>query len=333
MRLEGNKKKIFAAAIIVIPLVLLAAFFVLELRSPGGAEAAEVRIFEVKAGDGFRKIVDGLAVEKLIRSKTAFKVLSLITGSAMDLKPGVYELNSAMTAVDILAELVSGSHKEVEITIPDGANIYDVERELSGAGIIKVGSLVEINSSEQIEGKLLPDTYKFFTNSEVQDVVDKFLNNFNSKIAALLGNDAGGRGISKSDLILASIIQKEVPDFKDQQIIAGILKKRLEVGMPLQVDATICYVKEISAYPKDSSCYPLAALDFKKDSPYNTYLYKGLPPGPIGSPGISAINAALNPEKSSYWFYLSDRSTGKTIFSETLDAHEQNRVKYLGSKK
>jgi UPF0755 protein len=106
------------------------------------------------------------------------------------------------------------------------------------------------------------------------------------------------------------------------------MKKRMNVGMKLQMDATLCYMKEVVAQAP-LPCYPLTSLDFKYDSPYNTYLYKGLPPGPIGNPGTSSIRAALNPRPSPYWFYLSDPLTKRTVFSETLDEHEDNRVKYL----
>ena len=108
--------------------------------------------------------------------------------------------------------------------------------------------------------------------------------------------------------------------------------------MPLDVDATVCYAKLLenqasrpAASQVAQACYPLTALDFKIDSPYNTYLYRGLPPGPIGNPGVSAIMAAIHPVVSPYWYYLSDPKTGKTIFAKTLDEQTQNRVKYLGS--
>jgi UPF0755 protein len=138
-----------------------------------------------------------------------------------------------------------------------------------------------------------------------------------------LDRDAGN---FSRNLILASLLEREVSDFKDRQIVAGILLKRLGVGMPLQVDATICYIKKSEG---QEDCYPLQPADFKKDSPYNTYVNRGLPAGPIGNPGRAAIEAAMSPQKSAYWYYLSDPETGKTIFSETLDTHAANRVKYL----
>jgi UPF0755 protein len=159
-------------------------------------------------------------------------------------------------------------------------------------------------------------------------VVGEFTDNFNVKALPLLNADSKN---AQRDLILASILEKEVPSSTDQKLIAGILLKRLAAGMPLDVDATVCYAKLLENPSPAASCYPLTALDFKIDSPYNTYLYRGLPPGPIGNPGVSAIVAAIDPVSSPYWYYLSDPKTGKTIFAKTLDEQTQNRVKYLGS--
>ena len=129
------------------------------------------------------------------------------------------------------------------------------------------------------------------------------------------------------EALVKAVVEKEVPNMEDRRIVAGIIYRRLAIGMPLQIDATICYIKEVAN--KTSTCYPLSDFDFKVDSPYNTYLYRGVPAGAISNPGISAIEAVINPVKTSYLFYLSDPVTKKTIFSETLDRHAQNRVKYL----
>ncbi|MGB9608998.1 MAG: endolytic transglycosylase MltG, partial [Minisyncoccia bacterium] len=131
-----------------------------------------------------------------------------------------------------------------------------------------------------------------------------------------------------STLILASMLEKEAPFFEDQKIIAGILLKRLKLNMPLQVDATICYIK-ILKNKGSISCLPLNPLDFKINSPYNTYTNKGLPSAPISNPSVQAVLAALNPVESKYLYYLSDPKTKKTIFSQTLKEHNQNILKYL----
>jgi UPF0755 protein len=210
------------------------------------------------------------------------------------------------------------------VTIPEGSSIYDIDKILSENYVMASGKFVEYVEGKNLEGKLFPDTYEFFVNSDAEEVVKKMEENFVLKVGKLLDLS------KKSDfekLIVASLIEKEVPSLEDRKVVAGIIYKRLAIGMPLQIDATICYIKEMKT--KTSACYPLSDFDFKVDSPYNTYLYRGLPAGAISNPGITAIEAVMNPVKTNYLFYLSDPVTKKTIFSETLDRHAQNRVKYL----
>jgi UPF0755 protein len=214
---------------------------------------------------------------------------------------------------------------EVEVTIPEGSTIYDIDRILSGAGVISQGVLINSTSSLALEGTLFPDTYYFFPSSTVGDVVQKMEDDFAVKAEPLLVS--AGQNAS-SDLILASIVQKEVASLTDQAIVAGILEKRLAMGIPLDVDASICYIKQ-QEYPTSTGACSLDAADFKIDSPYNTYLYRGLPPGPIGNPGAQAIEATLNPVSSTYLYYLSDPKTGETIYAATLGQQEANQKKYL----
>ncbi len=325
-----KRKQIIVGGSICVVIVLLAGLFSY-LLAPAGNESRQRQILlEIKPGDGYKKIISTLGSKGLIRSQGAFTVLSLMTGLATSLKPGLYRLHPGMTSGEILSKLVAGSRKEVSVTVIEGYSVYDIDRLLSASGVLKLGEIVEANKKSFLEGRLFPDTYRFFTDSTVDEVVGKFLETFKSKTGPIFSGNGTSSALS---LILASLVEKEVPDFEDRKIIAGILKKRLEVGMPLQVDATICYIKEARFYPSPGNCYPLSPLDFKIESPYNTYLHMGFPLGPIGNPSLSAIVAVLHPKSSPYWYYLSDPATRKTIFSRDLDEHEGNRVKYLGSKK
>ena len=214
---------------------------------------------------------------------------------------------------------------EVAVTIPEGSTIYDIDRILSSAGATQQGELIASTSLLAQEGMLFPDTYYFFPSSTVSEVVKKMEDNFNVKAEPELAR-AGEN--AKQDLIIASIVQKEVASSADQAIVAGILEKRLAQGIPLDVDASICYIKQ-QEHPTSTGACSLTAADLKVDSPYNTYLYRGLPPGPIGNPGAQAIEAALNPQSSTYFYYLSDLKTGETIYATTLQQQEANQRKYL----
>ncbi len=281
------------------------------------------KIFEISSGEGFLTIANRLDAEKLIRSKTAFEIYSIATGSAGRIKPGIYELSAGSNTPKIIG-LLTESSGEIEVMILDGASVYDIDILLSRKKVLPAGFLVSFAMKNDIEGKLYPDTYKFSEHSTIKAITDKFLENFRAKAEPALNQDPADY---KKNLILASLVQREVSDENDSRIVAGILKKRLSTGMKLDVDATICYLKKV--IKGQFNCYPLETSDFKIESTYNTYLHAGLPPGPIGSPNRAAINAVMNPLSSPYWFYLSDPKTGKTIFSKTLEEQSANRRIYL----
>ena len=171
-----------------------------------------------------------------------------------------------------------------------------------------------------LEGFLFPDTYEISGGINCDDFIITMLSNFERKITPELKNQMQKKEKSVFEIItMASMLEKEVRTLNDKKIASGILWKRIEVGMPLQLDATINYIT-------GKSDPAVAIKDTKIDSPYNTYKYKGLPKGPISNPGMDSIIAAINPEDSPYWFYLSD---GRTIFSKTFEEHTVNKAKYL----
>ena len=315
------------ALLIATTTIVLSAIFLFPLN-PATQGVSQTQDFEIGEGEGFLSISHRLKDGGFIRSVYAFELLAFITGSADEFKPGVYAINPSRGSFDILKELVAGPHREVSVRIYEGASVYEIDKLLEGLSIIEKGKLVNLAAGKKLEGRLFPDTYRFFKKSGAEDIAKKFLENFSVKTAGMF--EGYGEEDIKDILIMASLVEKEVPRHEDRKIVAGIIKKRLKVGMPLQVDATICYIKRIREYPELNGCHPLSRLDFGIDSAYNTYLYKGLPPGPIGNPGVSAISAVIDSSPSSYWFYLSDPETQATIFSGSLDEHNDNRAKYLG---
>lgn len=304
-------------------LVGFAFWFNVSIRAaemPGGKI-----IFSLRDGEGFKDVADELERAHAVRSALAAKIYFVFSGAARRLQPGKYLLVSGVSTGEIARILSGGARQEMKVTIPEGSSIYDIDEILSKNYVVKSGEFLSyINqSTTTLEGRLFPDTYKFFIESAPSEVARKMLSNFDLKAKPLLPGDEAK---ANDTLVLASILEKEVRTPEDQRMAAGILLKRLKVGMPLQVDAAICYIKRQRG---GDSCYPLTSVDFQVKSPYNTYLNKGLPPHPIGNPGQSAIAAALDPTRSAYWFYLSDPATGKTIWSESLDKHSGNRVQYL----
>lgn len=288
---------------------------------------AEPRIFSVRPGDGFRAIADNLEHAHLIRSSAAFAVLAIVRGDARSLKTGDYEFSPSMSMGEILFSLKNGSHRDALIVVPEGASAFEIDALLARAHVLSAGEFLGVVNAGKFEGKMFPDTYRFFLRSMPDAVAETFLRNFEAKAAPILADDPKR---ARENLIIASLLEREVPGDEDRALVSGILKKRLASGMPLQADASICYIKRArSGFRPGENCYPLTPLDFKVDSPYNTYLYKGLPPEPIGNPGASALYAAVHPRSSPFWFYLSDPVTKKTVFSKTFEEHSAQRSEYL----
>ena len=293
--------------------------------------------FSVRPGMSVQEIAQALENEQVIRSKDAFRIYSLLSGKAVSFQPGVYTIGPEQSTREIVAILTTGP-LEVEVLITPGMTMLEAEDILVASRVLDEGDLTEfpidtirghypfLGDNKTLEGFLFPDTYRFYPHSDPTLVVGKFLDNFEAKAGGLL---TGLRNTENNDtihwLILASILEKEVTNENEAQTVAGILEKRLAIGMPLQVDASIIYAK----CKRFISCPALTRADFRTESQYNTYLHKGLPPTPISNPGIDAISAARSPVRSNYLYYLSDPLTKRTIFSKTFDEHNANRIKYL----
>lgn len=209
---------------------------------------------------------------------------------------------------------------EITITIPEGLNARQIGDLLEKKGLF-AGSVFVAEAGRE-EGFLFPDTYRFYKDAKPADVISKMKENFNKKLTRdILDEIAAQKQTLKNIITMASILEEEVRGEEDMKIVAGILWKRIDRGMGLNVDAALTYVLgKTSAELTDG--------DLKYDSPYNTYLYRGLPPTPISNPGLSTINAALNPTTSKYFYYLTGKD-GKTYYAETLEGHTLNKRKYL----
>jgi len=320
-------------------LIIILAYFFYNLepvQTENSVVGDDVKYFKVTKGDGFKLISARLSQEKLIKSITVFKIYSLLTGNAQKFQPGVYELTSAMSVPHIVNTFVKGGENEETVVIAEGFSLKDVDFVLAGAGVIKAGSLANFDFSElknvypflqnisSLEGFLFPDTYRLERDSASEDVVRIFLDNFEKKAWSLLKENKNWY----ENLILASILEREVISFDDRQIVAGILLKRIRLDIPMQVDASISYAK---CEGKTLNCDRalIVKADLSLSSPYNSYQKLGWTPTPITNPGQSAIKAALSPNSSRYMYYLSAKNTKETMFSETLEEHNEKRAKYL----
>jgi UPF0755 protein len=242
-----------------------------------------------------------------------------------------------MTIPQMVEKFVKGGVIKEKITILEGWNKKEIAKYLEEKGILngeeflektkliywkeKYDFLKEIESPD-LEGFLFPDTYFLEKGIGAEKIISMMLDNFNKKLTPELKKEISLQKKTIFEIVtMASMIEKEVKTFEDKKIVSGILWKRLENKIPLQVDSTITFITG-----KKTTQIPLEDLEI--DSPYNTYKYLGLPPGPISNPGLDSILATIYPEKSDFWYYLSTPD-GKTIFSKTLEEHNIAKAKYL----
>jgi UPF0755 protein len=274
----------------------------------------------------FNQAVQTLKEKGIIKDANAAKFLGLVNGSRSSVKEGTYEFQPGMSLGDALSTLKKPSLRMVRI--PEGRWIARVAKQLEEKGVVKADDYIAATKDisqyaqmgvpiegESLEGFLYPDTYNVPPGSDATFLVRRQLLNFAQRTSKLR--------LTKENvhrtLTIASMLELEAASTSERKMISGVIKNRLSKGMKLQVDATVNYGMQLWR--------PLFYKDYTSvKSPYNTYLYKGLPPGPICSPSKSSIEAALEPSKHSYLFYIT-MPDGVTLFSATYAEHLKNVAK------
>ena len=300
-----SKAKILIAAIIFFVLAGFSGYFF--LSAPKDFPSGETIVIE--KGTGLAEISGKLKKEGFIKNKYAFALYARVFNKSKKIKYGKYLFNEPVSIFSLLSRFTKGEFgfKPVKVTVAEGLTAKKISELFGDFENFDKEEFLE--KTVNMEGYLFPDTYLFLLFAETEQIIGTMTDNFKKK--------AGDVG--KDIVIMASLIEKEVPDSDDRKIVSGILWKRLELGMALQVDAVFPYITGEQKVLLD---------DLKIDSPYNTYLHKGLPPGPISNPGLDAIEAAKNPKESPYLYYLSGQDS-KTHFAKTFSEHLRNKEKYL----
>jgi UPF0755 protein len=285
----------------------------------------------IERGMNAEQIAGVLKERNIIRSKLFFVWAAYFGGVHNRLAAGSFTFEEPLSLFGVLDRLLQ-AQPEITILVTEGMNIKDIQTVLMSEKMQAASRFVEVarNSAGLIpsvprdislEGFLFPDTYRFYKSAAAEEVVDTMLDNFFKKIEPLKGDIENKKKTLFEIIIMASIIEKEAKHKIDLAIISGILWKRISINMPLQTDATLFYERG-----KTSS--ELTVDDLKSASPYNTYINKGLPLGPIGNPGIDAIRAAIHPEDSDYIYYLSD-GDGIMHYAKTFEEHKRNKARYI----
>jgi len=298
------------------------------LLPAGGSRVVIVQMpRDASAGD----IGQILAARGVIRSAFGFRLLARVAGNSASLKPGAYKLSPSMAPLAVLGKISKGDAYALWITCPEGFTIRRIgERlEAEGAGdaerfynLARFGGASFPTSfphpSDSLEGYLFPDTYLAPVGEPEEKFIQEMLACFERKVAVPLAADISASGMSLHEIItLASLIEREAKIPKDRPLVSAVLHNRLAKNMRLECDATVLYAL---GRHKNRVLY----RDLSIDSPYNTYRYAGLPPGPIANPGLDSIKAALHPARVDYLYYVA-RGDGSHIFSRTFADHQRAR--------
>lgn len=285
---------------------------------------SEQKLVLIERGKGVSTIAEVLEQEGVITQPLLFKIAARLSDS---LKAGEYEFPAQVSMAEVMRMMVEGEVYDRKITIPEGLTSYQIVKLLNAREDLE-GEVTELPK----EGSLLPNTYHFVKGESVQDKIDQMQSAMTETIDELWEKRASNLPIKTKEeaLILASIVEKETGVAGERKRVAGVFINRLRKGMALQTDPTVIYAITMGKM-KDDGKGPLGRRllrkDLQIDSPYNTYKYPGLPPGPIANPGRAAIKATLNPEEHEYIYFVAD-GTGGHAFGKTLAEHNRNVAKW-----
>jgi UPF0755 protein len=294
--------------------------------SPVDPKNKEKITFVIPKGRPISQIAEDLEKEHLIRNAFHFKVMTYLSGTTKRIQAGSHQLSPSMTSSEIAEALTKGTNDQW-VTIVEGLRQEQIGELLTTKGFaIDPKVWQQTVKSRKLEGRLFPDSYLFPAGADQETILGIIGKNFEKKVLTGLKEDLSKSRLSLEEILtMASIVEREARGDEDRKIVAGILLKRWQNSWPLQVDATIQYAV---ASPKDWWPKTLTPNHLSTKSPYNTYLYKELPPGPICNPGLSSIKAVLNPKATSYWFYIS-APDGTMHYAQTDEQHADNIQKYL----
>lgn len=302
---------------------------------------SEPKTVVIEKGDNALVVGEKLSKEDIVSGKYYLAFYLWRKGDLHGVVAGTYEFSPGLKIPEV-ARIITGGQvasTRIKLTFPEGWTNKDMAERLDANGYSGNDFLALANDPTQelkdkfvflrgipkgksLEGYLFPDTYYFAKDATSQEIIEKMLKNFSAKISQTMIDEISSQDKTLYDVItMASIVEGEVSSDDDRRVVAGLFWNRLEIGQALQSDATLEYVLKTKKFQH-------SLAETKIDSPYNTYQNKGLPPGPVCNPGLSAIAAAIHPQDTQYNYFLSDPKTGMTVFSRTFEEHVANKQKY-----
>ena len=281
----------------------------------------------VTPGSTTARIGRDLEQAGVVRSRFAFELVRLLKRGT--LKAGVYRFDHPAPVLEVYARIERGDVYTVSVTIPEGANIFDIGTRLQQAGIgtrrrfllaavEEVGLVRDLDpDAKSLEGYLFPDTYRFSPNATDSEVAEAMVRRFR-KVAAELGLKKNVHRV----VTIASLVERETAINPERPLVASVFENRLAKNMPLMSDPSVIYGLELEGRWRGA----IHQSDLSSDTAYNTYVHAGLPPGPVANPGIRSLRAAMNPAKTDYLYFVAAGANpqGRSLFASTLEQHHRD---------
>jgi len=328
------KKILVSLSIVSVVLCLIFAVALYNFANSPSSDAESFSILDIKPGMTLRQVTGQLESLQLVSNRSTFLLLTYIQGKQDQIRAGEYRLSPTMPPQEILSVITEGRSILHTLTIPEGYHILEIAKSLEDAGLADGKTFIqetrnpsllqELNLPvDTLEGYLYPETYRFSKNTTEQQMVRKMVDTFKARAyTPELLEKAKSLNMTFHEVVtLASLIEKETGLASERELISSVFHNRLRKRMRLQTDPTVIYAM---AAQFDGN---IRKKDLKIDSPYNTYVHKGLPPGPIASPGLESILAALSPVSSNKLYFVS-RQDGSHEFSSNLEDHNRAVRKY-----
>jgi UPF0755 protein len=300
-------------------------------RGYPGAE----QFVDIPSGAGTRVIGERLVKAGVVPDQTTYGVALWLNGKARRLKAGEYRFDRPMTPLDVVDKIARGEVYVINVTFPEGLTIAEMAQIFESHGFPSRAALIEaakdptpirglVATAPDLEGYLFPDTYPLSRHTDGPQLVRLMVARFEHAFTPALRAAADAHGLSIAQVVtLASMVEKETARPEERPLVAAVYENRLRIGMGLQCDPTVIYaLARVGKYTGN-----LRRDDLYFDSPYNTYRYRGLPPGPIASPGLASLEAVVHPADVDFLYFVS-RNDGTHQFSSTLAEHNENVFKY-----
>ena len=299
-----------------------------------GFQGAE-QFVEIPPGASSRAIGDRLVEAGVIRDLATYRVALYASGEGRRLKAGDYRFDRAMTPFEVIDKMARGDVYVISLTFPEGLTVAEMAKIFEAHGLGSAASFVAAShdaaavrdldpAAADLEGYLFPETYALSRHTDAAKLVRLMVGRFERVFGPDLRQAAAARNLTvRQAVTLASIVEKETARPEERPRVAAVYVTRLRIGMPLQCDPTVIYALQRAGRYTGN----LRRDDLAFDSPYNTYRYPGLPPGPIASPGAASLEAAVRPADADYLYFVS-RNDGSHEFARTLDEHNRNVRKY-----